>query len=197
MRFWLGFVALSGSVVLGATQARTPASPAPGLRVRALSTDATRVTGGGVLVEVTGAPATIAEPFVVKAGGRDVSAAFRAGTVPNTAIGLVTGLPLGRTTIEAATRSRSLVATLDVTNYPITGPVSSGPWMQPFICQTDAFVLPDGTRLGPPLDANCSARTVVQYIYKPTTVQDPKQPFKPLPSTTNLPDDVAKTTTAT
>jgi hypothetical protein len=31
----------------------------------------------------------------------------------------------------------SLTSTLTVTNYPITGPVVSGPWQQPFICQTD------------------------------------------------------------
>src|SRR5262249_55759049 len=76
--------------------------------------------------------------------------------------------------------------------YPLTGPVFSGPWLQPFICQTDAFKLPDGTTLGPPLDANCSAKTVVQYVYR-TTGGEPT--FKPLPKGGAIPQDMAKTTT--
>jgi hypothetical protein len=77
--------------------------------------------------------------------------------------------------------------------------VFSGPWLQPFICQTAQFTLPDGSKLGPPLDANCSARTVVQYIYKPVGVapKDPRQWYRALPSTSSLPPDVAKTTTMT
>src|SRR4029077_8240999 len=126
-------------------------------------------------------------------GGRDVSAAFHAGTAPHTLVGLVAGLSNGKNTITvAATGKGTPDASLDVTNYPITGPVFSGPWTQPFICQTDAFVLPDGTKLGPPLDANCSAKTVVQYVYRTTATP---ASFKPLPSLTALPADLAKTTT--
>jgi hypothetical protein len=131
----------------------------------------------------------------VKANGRDVTSTFRPGGAPNTWIGLVTGLPVGSSTITAdAGRTH---AALTVTNYPITGPVLSGPWLQPFICQTAAFTLPDGSKLGPPLDANCSARTTVQYIYKPVgAAKDARQWYKPLPSPSSLPPDVAKTTTA-
>jgi hypothetical protein len=50
-------------------------------------------------------------------------------------------------------------------------------WIEPFICQTDAFKLPDGTTLGKPLDENCSAKTIVQYVYR-TTGDKPE--FKPL-----------------
>src|SRR5262249_16709965 len=47
-------------------------------------------------------------------------------------------------------------------NHPLTGPVFSGPHQQPFICQTET------NGLGAPLDANCSAKSVVQYYYKST-----------------------------
>ena len=120
----------------------------------------------------------------VAVGGRDVSAVFHAGTAPHTLVGLVAGLAIGKNTITVATTGKgSHDASLDVINYPITGPVFSGPWTQPFICQTDAFVLPDGTKLGPALDANCSAKTVVRHAYR-TTATPPS--FKPLPSLTAL-----------
>jgi hypothetical protein len=65
------------------------------------------------------------------------------------------------------------------------------------VCQTDTFVLPDGSTLGPPLDANCSAQTIVQHVYLPTgTPADAEAPFKPLPASGGLPADVARTTVA-
>ena len=69
------------------------------------------------------------------------------------------------------------------------------PELLPFICQTDQFVLPDGSKLGPPLDGNCSARTVVQHVYRTT---EAKPAFKALPknvTAATLPSDLAKTTT--
>ena len=168
------------------------------LSIRTLSTDAALVTGGNVLMQVTLPSGAAATSLKVTAGSRDVTSAFAAapGSPSNALNGLVSGLPNGRTSIEATVNGGR--AALEVTSYPITGPVISGPWQQPFVCQTEAFVLPDGSTLGAPLDANCSARTVVQHVYLPTGVPaDERQPFKPLPATGGLPADLAKTTTAT
>ncbi len=178
-----------GSAVLAAMQ---PArSTGARLGLRALSTDAALVTGGDVLVELTLPEA--AGPLRVSVSGRDVTAAFRAAG-SGRMLGAVTGLANGRNVLEAAAGTEH--ATLEITNYPITGPVVSGPWQQPFICQTEAFTLPDGSKLGPPLDANCSARTVVQHVYLPSGARDERQPFKPLPNGP-LPADVATTRTST
>ena len=49
-----------------------------------------------------------------------------------------------------------------------------------------------GQRCPPPLDADCSVKTVVAYVYKPVDGKG----FKPLPSLTRLPPDVAQTTTS-
>lgn len=160
--------------------------------IRAVSTDPALVTGGDVLLEVTLPPGTKTPDVRITAGGRDVTAQFRT-TDQGTLMGLLTGLAVGTTSVGATAGSAAVA--LDVTNYPITGPVISGPWAQPFFCQTDSFKLPDGSRLGAPLDANCSARTVVQYVYRSTRGGDAEHPFKPLPSTTTLPPDVATTTT--
>src|SRR6202022_3405624 len=114
---------------------------------------------------------------------------FRA-TGPGTLVGLVTGLVLGDNwlTVEAPELGTE---SLRLTNYPITGPIVSGPHLAPFICQTQSFLLPDGSTLGPALDSNCSAATKVTYVYLPKGATA----FKPLPSTATLPADVATTTT--
>jgi hypothetical protein len=82
---------------------------------------------------------------------------------------------------------------LTIRNYPLTGPITSGPHDTPFFCQTQDFTLPDGTKFGAPTDADCSAPTKITYLYMPTG----GTAFVPLPSTTSLPPNVAQTTTNT
>jgi hypothetical protein len=183
-------------VAFGALVTRLPVTAAePGLSriaIQTLSTDASRVTGGDVLVQIMVPPSTPVQSVNVTVAGRDVTDSFRPAA-SNAMVGLVTGLVNGKNTLLVNTAGKSdPAASLEITNYPITGPVTSGPWIQPFICQTDQFKLPDGTKLGPPLDANCSAKTVVQYVYRTTGTP---AAFKPLPSLTSLPADLAKTTT--
>jgi hypothetical protein len=163
------------------------------LVVTALSTAPHLVTGGDVLVRLDAGTTTPPSGVNVSVGGRELTSAFQPGRDGDRGalIGLVTGLKNGRNVIEVTTGTHGVRASLEIVNYPITGPVISGPWQQPFICQTTDFTLPDGSKLGPPLDANCSARTVVQHVYRPTS--DLKS-FKPLPAGA-LPPDVAKTTT--
>jgi hypothetical protein len=172
-------------IVLMAAQGR-PSGP---VTITTLSTEPHLVTGGDVLVQVRARA-----PLRVLVGGRDVSTAFRGGFESGTFAGLVSGLPLGPSVIQVhdGHEEGEADASLEVINYPITGPVISGPWQQPFICQTDEFVLPDGSKLGPALDANCSARTVVQHVYRSTT--DAKT-WKPLPADGSVPADLATTRT--
>src|SRR5206468_2463354 len=106
-------------------------------------------------------------------------------TTPNTLIGLVTGLNLGQNTLAAGGRS------LVITNYSINGPISSGPYLPPFICPTQDFRLPDGTTLGTPTDVDCSAPTRIAYLYLPTG----GTALIPLPLTPTLVPNVAMTTT--
>jgi hypothetical protein len=161
--------------------------------ITALSTDPSRVTGGDVLVKIAFGANVGRDTLKVSVGGLDVTKAFQPAAERGTFVGLVTGLANGTNVIEAGSASGTAHGALEITNYPITGPVISGAWQQPFICQTTDFELPDGSKLGPPLDANCSARTVVQHVYRSTS--DPKT-MKPLPSGSALPSDVAKTKTS-
>jgi hypothetical protein len=163
-----GAALLACSAVLAAIGA--PAGAPSRLEIRALSTDPSRATGGDLLLQIAIPAADASADVKVTANGKDVTAMFRT-TTPSTRVGLVTGLADGKNVVTATAGKGT--ASLEITNYPITGPVFSGPWMQPFICQTNDFTLPDNTKLGPPLDANCSAKTVVKYVYRST---DPLPP---------------------
>jgi hypothetical protein len=180
-------VACSAIAVLVAIQGQ----PVGQVQIKTLSADASRVTGGDVLVQVTLPDNAPLEAAQIALGGHDVTSAFQPGPAPHTLMGVVTGLVNGKNTLAVITKNGTPDASLVITNYPITGPVFSGPWIEPFICQTDAFKLPDGTTLGKPLDENCSAKTIVQYVYR-TTGDKPE--FKPL-AIGATPTDMAKTTT--
>lgn len=160
------------------------------LAIRVVSnTRPDRVSGGDVLVEIangTGASVTL--------NGEDVSAMFHSGTKPNSLLGLVTGLTNGKNMIAVADKTGQ--ETLVVTNYPITGPISSGPRLSPFICDTHRFKLPDNiTFTGNAItdDPTCSALTNINYVYMPAGGKE----LVPLPSTNALPANIATTTTST
>ena len=183
---------LSALLIAGSAigwQVASAQAPVARVGIKTLSTDAAIVTGGDVLVEIS-LPAGASPRITLD--GRNVGKAFRSGTQPRTLVGVVTGLANGKNTLAVSTGGSAPAASLVITNYPITGPVFSGPWIQPFFCQTDLFKLPDGSTLGAPLDENCSAKTIVQYVYR-TTGDAPV--FKPLPAGGGLPADMAKTTT--
>ena len=176
---------------LSLTAAR-PQTGAKRIDVKTLSTRADRVSGGDVLIEIV-APDGLAHavPRDVTLNGRDVSSAFH--PAPGSAfVGLVTGLAVGRNVLKVAGKAwGARDESLELTNYPITGPIISGPYQLPYVCQTDTFTLPDGSTLGPATDVNCSAPTRVHYVYLPRGAKD----FKPMPGTSAIPADAASTTT--
>jgi hypothetical protein len=190
------FVALAAFVAGAAVySAAAVAKQDKGYGVETVSTRADRVSGGDVLVEITYKHDNRNRPLEITLNGRDVSGSFRPGNDPNTLVGLISGLAVGKNMLHVQGNGSSGIKdqTVEITNYPITGPITSGPQQIPFICQTQTFALPDGTTLGTATDANCSAPTKITYIYMPAG----GTAFKPLPSTSSLPADVAKTTTTT
>src|SRR5947209_2163023 len=154
--------ALASIVVLLALQtsgqAAGPTQPnAKKIDIRSVSTRADRVSGGDVLIEVR--PPRFQPGMQVTLNGHDVTSVFKlrpprlgqpviSGSEAYT--GLVTGLVAGSNTLRVSGKKWGVPgATLQLTNYPITGPIISGPHQQPFVCQTDTFKLPDGSTLGP------------------------------------------------
>ena len=109
--------------------------------------------------------------------------------------GVVGGLRLGANTLQVAYRSVggrtpgrvSLgPGAVQLVNHPVTGPVFSGPQLQPFECRTAQ------SGLGAPLDAQCSAATRHDWFYMRSSgslaaLPDPTGP---------RPADLADTTTS-
>ncbi|MHB8340146.1 MAG: DUF6351 family protein [Mycobacteriales bacterium] len=76
---------------------------------------------------------------------------------------LVSGLSLGTDILGLRQTGREVAGTsVTIVDHSLEGPVFSGPYQEPFFCQTEA------AGLGSALDANCAAATVVQYFYKST-----------------------------
>lgn len=146
------------------------------LVIETVSTRAEHVTGGDVLVRVTGLSGGEAPEVTVD--GRDVSDAFTLDG--GAATGLVTGLPPGASTIEA--RAGDTTATLEVVDHPVSGPVFSGPHLEPLVCTTEEH------GLGPATDDDCSAPTVVRWSYV-----DGDGELVALDEPADPPDDVATT----
>ena len=143
--------------------------------ISVLSGRADLVSGGDALISIRGLRS--ARGLSVRAGGKDQTSAFEPGR-KGTAVGLIRGLPLGKSSVIVRVGRRG--AKLRVTNHPIGGPVFSGPQLQPWKCQPTA------------VDAQCNQPPAFQYLYKSS---NPAKPGLLAYDPANPPADVAPTTT--
>lgn len=181
----LGMVsALALSGCLGGGGGSSSSSSAQIEGVRSLSNDPALISGGDVLVEVQLADAGEADDVVVELNGDDVTDAF-ALRGDNRFVGLVTGLEVGENTISAHSKKRpSRSMDLVVTNHPASGPIFSGPQLDPWICAqpstTEVTVTnPNNGQsasaqsrvsgLSDSPDASCGNEREVSYFYQPTS----------------------------
>jgi Tannase-like family of unknown function (DUF6351) len=185
---------VGAAACIWAISARPQAAADP-LTIVTLSSRADLVSGGDTLVEIRSAAGASAKVSVT-VNDRDVSRAFHANAERKSIVGLVEGLKVGRNALVA--KAGSQTARLEVTNHPITGPILSGDHITPFACNTVQ------SGLGEPLDADCSAKTKVEYFYKSSSPETAAAgrgrgaaaTFKPLDVAAPLPADVAQTTTS-
>jgi hypothetical protein len=141
-------------------------------------------------------PSVALNDLVILLNGQAVTSAFQPEASGHSLLGLVAGLNLGENNLVAtavAPNNRIYrTAHLTLTNYPITGPIISGPHEEPFYCMTQLFALPASSNtLGQALDTDCSIATRVDYVYRTTAGT-----FQPLPGLTSYPADLAQTTTS-
>jgi hypothetical protein len=149
------------------------------------------ISGGDVLIRID-SPRVALDRVTVALNGKDVSGAFKPVAGTRSLLGLVTGLRRGSNDVTVAEKGGTVKSSLALTNWPIEGPIFSGPHEKPYVCMTELFKLPvTGGTLGKALDENCSIATRVDYIYR-TTAND----FKPLPNPSVRPADLAYTTTS-
>jgi hypothetical protein len=179
----------------------------PALEV--LSSEPDEVSGGDALLRVRVPARTRPADVQVTRNGADVTAAFAPDPGGRSLTGLVTGLAVGWNTVRAsAPRGTTSVR---LRNFPVTGPIFSGPHQYPLLCKTER------NGLGQPLADNqdgqgmrvfavdstggktdevvgwsrdCSAGTKIDYLYRSTAGE-----FKALPAGGSRPADLAQTTT--
>ncbi len=165
---------------------------APPIEIEVLSTRPWLVTGGDALVEVrvTDAARSLQPAGLrIELNGENVSAGFRQ-TGEQTMQGLLEGLPEGESELIASIAGVGRKAKQVITNWPITGPIISGPQQAPFYCETGDFRAVTGDSLGEPLDRNCSVASRVDHVYW----SDLEQDFKPYLSSPGAlpPPDLAR-----
>ena len=127
-------------VVAAAGLAAAPAALGAGeLEVHVVSSPAQYVSGGDARVEIAVPDGTALADVQVTLNGTDVTSSF--GPDPeggNQLEGVVTGLPLGDSTIAAGThksaKGQKHYDELTLVNNPLQGPIFSGPHQTPFLC---------------------------------------------------------------
>ncbi len=173
-----------------------PQEGSDAFRIATVSARNDLVSGGDVLVRIDVAHAIPLSSVMVQRNGADVTAQFSPLAGTHSLLGLVNGLAIGDNVLaaQASGRGNGPVTRLRVTNYPIAGPVISGPHEHPYYCTTQSFPVPViGGTLGPPKDADCSIDRRIDYVYRSSLAPNP---FKRLDRAAPIPADVATTTVA-
>ncbi|NML17166.1 DUF6351 family protein [Azohydromonas caseinilytica] len=174
-----------------------------GFALRVLSSPAQYVSGGDARIELR-APRALHEQLELWVNG--AKARLQLDSDGDRLEGVVTGLAKGnnRLVLKQAGR-RVVLASLTLTNYPITGPMFSGPQQQPFVCTThqvgrqplvDAASPPGfpvlnakGDKIG--YSKDCSIETFTTYWYRSTG-----ELWRRLPLNGSRPADISTITLA-
>jgi hypothetical protein len=141
-------------------------------QVKTLSSAPDMISGGDTLLEVTAPVGVALDKVRISLNGKDVTSQV---PVFNSTTRVLRGLVTGLTTDPIqhhGQRNTLVVSNADVAaqrtetrlvNYPLAGPILSGPHISPYECRT----VQNG--LGTPLDADCSAATQVVWYYRTNT----------------------------
>lgn len=158
------------------------------LEVNTISNRADLISGGDALVEILLEADVDVEDVVVKVNEElDVSSAFRL-VGEGRLVGLVAGFKEGENRLSAYSGENTKARTLTVTNHPLSGPIFSGPQLEPWICATPtskevqltdpatgniATVTTRSSGLDEEPDEHCHAASKRTYYYQPAD-KDPE-----------------------
>jgi hypothetical protein len=169
----LAAVGMAGTAQASAPQAKD-------VQLRVLSSPANYVSGGDARIEVRAAPGLHDKLELYLNGSRLDVPLVKTGSHRVEAV--IDGLRVGSNTLEVYVKKQSLRDTLELTNYPITGPMFSGPQQQPFVCTTiqgavgrqplvdsatpPGYRVTDATGATIGYSRNCSIETFISYWYR-------------------------------
>lgn len=138
-----------------------PPAPVQSLGIAVLSSRPDMVSGGDALVRIDSRGIAL-NTVQVALDGRDITELFALDALDDSLKGLVSGLAEGPNVLVAMDGAGSTRSQITLLNHPSTGPIFSGPHLQPFVCTATA----EG--FGDPLDADCSTVTQIRYFYRNT-----------------------------
>ena len=171
MTWRLAAVAAALVAVPAATAAgyETPAKK-NALTINVVSSPPQYVSGDDARIEIAVPDKTPLGDVDVTLNGSDVTSAFGPDPEGNHQLeGVVTGLPLGQSTIVASSHKKPKgnkhYDELKLTNNPIQGPIFSGPHQPVFVCATPGNAA--GMGLPPiPQSPTCETPTVTSFVYR-------------------------------
>lgn len=150
------------------------------LELRVVSSPPHLVSGGDARVEVAVPAATPLGDVTVELDGADVTGSFAPDPEGSHQLeGVLTGLPLGESALEAAVPGPGDAAPnrVEVTlvNHSLDGPMFSGPRQEVFLCATagnaaNAFLPPI------PQSETCGTATQTGYVYRTASGWAPYTP---------------------
>ena len=200
-----GGLRLTAATFAVAMVASTPAlSHASGkaVELRVLSSPAQYVSGGDARIEVRLAP-SLSRHLQLYLNGKPLQVDLK--DKGDSIQAVITGLVDGENRLEALVKGRWERDSIKLTNYPITGPMFSGPQQHPFVCTTTQSgvarqpiiesTTPPGTRVFDSagnvvgFSRDCSIETFVTYLYRTTS-----NTWATMPADGSRPADLAQVT---
>lgn len=177
-------IAIVGFTLLGPACGFAFSQSTSWLEIKTISSRPDLVSGGDALIEVKAPASILSNELRITLNGKDITSHFKRDSETGGFRALISGMIVGDNTLRAALRkpikagrrtARTYETVLVVKNYPITGPILSGPHLTPYECRTVE------SGLGAPVDANCSAGQKVEYFYRSSdntfkTLADPAGP---------------------
>jgi len=131
-------VAVAMPTPAGAKLRRAPARAAMPHEIQILSSAPDQVSGGDALVRVQFPGLAIPPQAQLTLNGVDVTSSLARVPGEGALEGVVSGFALGENILRLVSNPKAAgaLATLIVTNHPLSGPIFSGPQQQPFVCTT-------------------------------------------------------------
>ena len=182
--------------------AATPSDAAMTVKLSVLSSAPEFVSGGDARIHVRAAPG-LRDKLVLLVNGEPVDVTLK--EVADGLEGVVTGLRNGSNLLQV--KHGSVRDSITLTNWPITGPMFTGPQQTPFVCTTNqgavnrqplvdtptapGYKVTDAAGKTVGYSRNCSIETFVSYSYRNTSGG-----LSPLPSDGSRPANMSTVTLA-
>src|SRR5690606_31568358 len=173
-----GVLALAGC---GGSSGSSRGGVTPEVQLDVVSSAPDQVSGGDVRIALRGAE-DVLSGISLRLNGETVSHDGLQGAGGELE-GLVDGLVVGDNLLEVQHPRHGTLASVELVNYPITGPMFSGPHQYPFVCTTDTqfglqplvdegategFAVYDDNDQVIGYSRDCSVEPFVEYWYRTT-----------------------------